>query len=169
MKPSFFFTCLAGLGVFFSNSALASDPLFPKVSHNKAKNQFCYMHSSQGYSLDLSALCGSQKMNDPSQTTRATSSKTTLTNGVPSLSNGTANGVPSLSSTGKCDFPWQTDSLGRECGDRSASRRPGGRTPVDYSPSFSPASSPSSSSGTVNVGGYTNKNGTYVKPHTRRK
>ena len=166
MKPAFFFTCLAGLGVLFSNSALASDPSFPKVSHNKAENQFCYMHSSQGYSLDLSALCGSQKMNESRQTTRATYRPSTQ---AASKSPRAANGAPSLSSTGKCDFPWQTDSLGRECGDRSASRRPGGRTPVDYSPSFSPASSPSSSSGTVNVGGYTRRDGTYVRPYTRRK
>ena len=28
--------------------------------------------------------------------------------------------------SGICDYPWQTDSLGRQCGDRAASERPGG-------------------------------------------
>jgi cytoskeletal protein RodZ len=28
---------------------------------------------------------------------------------------------------GNCDYPWQTDSAGRSCGNRAASVRPGGR------------------------------------------
>jgi len=28
-----------------------------------------------------------------------------------------------------CDYPWQQDDMGRLCGDRAASERPGGREP----------------------------------------
>jgi hypothetical protein len=33
---------------------------------------------------------------------------------------------PEPSDSGICDYPWQIDSLGRRCGDRAASQRPGG-------------------------------------------
>ena len=37
-----------------------------------------------------------------------------------------SSGYPVTSDPGICDYPWQTDSLGRECGDRAASERFGG-------------------------------------------
>ena len=35
--------------------------------------------------------------------------------------------MPGYSISGNCDYPWQTDSIGRRCGGRAASCRPGGR------------------------------------------
>ena len=45
--------------------------------------------------------------------------------------------VPQLS-LAACDYPWQTDSLGRKCGGRAASVIPGGRLGGDgkYEDSF---------------------------------
>jgi len=37
-----------------------------------------------------------------------------------------ANYYGGTNGSGICDYPWQTDSLGRQCGDRAASERPGG-------------------------------------------
>jgi micrococcal nuclease len=77
-------------------------------------------------------------------------------------------GYPSSgsSASGSCQYSWQTDSLGRRCGGRAESERPGGRYTPSYRPSYTPSSS---GTGSVRVRGYTRKDGTYVRPHYRRR
>lgn len=67
--------------------------------------------------------------------------------------------------TGNCLYPDDLDTAGRRCGARSAYSRPGGYEPT-YQPSYS--YSPSSS-GSVGVRGYYRRDGTYVRPHSRRR
>jgi len=161
------FTVLNGLAILFAGSAFANpDPSFPKVSRAIAEQQICYMHSAKGFSLDLSSLCGTPTVASGFNTISSRSANTSSSlKTYPSFSG--LSGSPS-SKSGKCDFSWQTDSLGRKCGGRAASRRPGGRNPIEsygYTPSFTP----SYTSGSTYVNGYTRKDGTYVRGYTRRK
>lgn len=60
---------------------------------------------------------------------------------------------------GNCNYSWQTDSAGRLCGERAASEKN----------NESSSESSYSSGGTVRVRGFYRKNGTYVRPHSRRR
>lgn len=67
--------------------------------------------------------------------------------------------------TGNCPTPESLDAAGHRCGARSAGSRPGG---YDGYGSWA-RSTPSYGGGTTYVRGYYRKNGTYVRPHTRRR
>ncbi|MBY5831891.1 hypothetical protein HFN47_22450 [Rhizobium leguminosarum] len=66
--------------------------------------------------------------------------------------------------TGNCPTPESIDTAGRRCGARSAASRPGGYD--GYSAWAKPTPS---YGGSVYVGGYYRKNGTYVHGYTRRR
>lgn len=152
MRTPVLLTCISSL-LLLALPAQSADPSFPKVSKKQAEESICFMHSSNGASFDLSALCSSGLSNSSSTSSQATS--VTPTSAAAAASN----------TGGVCNFPDQLDSAGRRCGDRAASRRPGGyepQTPVTYTPS-------TNTGGTIQVSGYTRKDGTYVKPYTRRR
>ncbi len=66
--------------------------------------------------------------------------------------------------TGNCPTPESLDAAGRRCGARSAASRPGG-----YNGYGSWASTSYGGGGSTYVRGYFRKNGTYVRPHYRRR
>ena len=61
MKPSFFFTCLAGLGVLFSvlpSQKVLSRPL-PEINPvSRASTYNCYVVTNENRAFDLASLCG---------------------------------------------------------------------------------------------------------------
>ncbi|MGR9437942.1 hypothetical protein ACU8V1_23485 [Rhizobium leguminosarum] len=79
---------------------------------------------------------------------------------VPSYSTGLSGRVY----TGNCPTPESLDAAGHRCGARSATSRPGGYDGYSLwaKPSYS-------GGGSVHVGGYFRKNGTYVHGYTRRR
>lgn len=66
--------------------------------------------------------------------------------------------------TGNCPTPDSLDAAGRRCGARSAASRPGG-----YDGYGSWARAAPTYGGSTYVRGYYRKNGTYVRPHYRRR
>jgi hypothetical protein len=83
------------------------------------------------------------------------------------LSGGASSGY-----TGNCACPDDTDSAGRRCSARSAYSRSGGYSAVCNvdKPSYAyKPYKPTYGGGTTYVKGYYRKNGTYVRPHTRRR
>ena len=174
----------------------AANAEYPVVDQNYAEtNLGCYMHTTDGTSLDLGALCGfgveAPQFNPafsrdtstvpteiatlPSSNTQAGFANTgsynnsDFVNGVsgPGLydptgfiaRHGSFDSMSNLAS-GPCDYPWQTDAIGRSCGGRAASVREGGR--------FSDSDSGSEAGGSncTFVGGYY-RNGSYVRGHRR--
>lgn len=79
---------------------------------------------------------------------------------TPSYATGSAGRVY----TGNCPTPESLDAAGHRCGARSAASRPGGYD--GYSRWATPRYS---GGGSVHVGGYFRKNGTYVHGYTRRR
>lgn len=70
---------------------------------------------------------------------------------------------------GSCACPNDRDSAGRRCGARSAWSRAGGASPsCGIIPTVTPSYS-GGGGGTVHVRGYYRRDGTYVRPHTRRR
>jgi hypothetical protein len=78
---------------------------------------------------------------------------------VNSETSGGASLPNSTEASGNCNYSWQTDSAGRRCGERAASEK---KNENSSESSFS-------SGGRVRVGGYYRKNGTYVRPHYRKR
>lgn len=109
---------------------------YPVVSVEETLDFSCYAHTEDGKGLDLRSLCG-----------LINSSANTNMSGIGGGTAGTL-GVGGTS-TGNCQYSWQTDSAGNRCGGRAASERPGG---TGYTPSTS---------------GYNSGGGTYVQPYTR--
>ncbi len=66
--------------------------------------------------------------------------------------------------TGNCPTPDSLDAAGNRCGARSAASRPGG-----YDGYGRWERTPTNSGGSIRVRGYYRKDGTYVRPHTRRR
>ncbi len=81
-----------------------------------------------------------------------------VTSGLNSGSGGSSSSSSGFGSSGNCDYPWQTDSSGRSCGDRAASVRSGGSSVGT-----------GSSTGSIRVRGYTRSDGTRVRGYTRRR
>jgi hypothetical protein len=85
-------------------------------------------------------------------------------------------GIATLPSTqnysGSCACPNDLDSAGNRCGARSAASRSGGYSAVctpTQSYAYKPARLAFYGGGTTHVRGYFRKNGTYVRPYTRRR
>ena len=77
----------------------------------------------------------------------------------------------SESASGRCNYPWELDSAGNQCGNRAASERPNlstGSAVGSYSPPFRSYSIPTSSYDSTYVRGYVRRNGTYVRGYSRR-
>ena len=114
-------------------------------------------------------IAAQQSPSEPSGISSASSVSIGLTSSGSGASSSTRSVSSSLGSSssssgsGNCDYPWQTDSLGRSCGDRAASVRPGGR----LGGTGSSTSSRSSGSSCHYVSGYTRRNGTRVSGYTR--
>ena len=66
--------------------------------------------------------------------------------------------------SGNCPTPESVDAAGHRCGGRSAASRPGGYDGYSTAPRSSVYSG-----GPIQVRGYYRKNGTYVRPHSRRR
>jgi hypothetical protein len=143
------FSCILSSIVLLPATAFAkpmSDTGYPVVSVEETLDFSCYAHTEDGKGLDLRGLC--RLINSSSNTsTSGIGSRNTLLGG--------------RTSTGNCDFSWQTDSAGRRCGGRAASERPGGST------GYTPSSSYSGGGGTY-VQPYTRSDGTRVRGYYRR-
>jgi len=91
---------------------LAAEGGMANLSNPSEIAYFCYMINEQGVLINLERMC---QPNPIPQSVQA----------VAEISPQPAN--VNTGNSGRCDFPWQTDSRGRQCGARAASQRSGGR------------------------------------------
>lgn len=165
-------------------SANAAPYPYPIVGHREAEDKVCFMHTQQGYSLDLTPVCGevalASEEGDDGAAGLDSDSNSSVSGNSPALPNfapatgtsirsrGSAGGS---NSAGRCDYPDQIAADGKRCGDRAASRKPGGRLGGTPLPGSTGTGSSGSGygvprSGPVRVRPYV-RNGRVVQGHTR--
>lgn len=110
------------LAVVVATAPAMASP-YPQTSQTAAERDLrCYMHlNNSSRSLDLTSICNNLIVVPGAAGSSPVSSSSSTT-----VSGGTS-GSGSSSSSGPCNFPTDRDSLGRLCGGRAASERPGGR------------------------------------------
>jgi hypothetical protein len=83
---------------------------------------------------------------------------------------GSATPSNSENSSGICNYSWELDEAGNQCGNRASSEKDNTkRITSTYIPSAHTYIPPTSSYGSTYVRGYVRKDGTYVRGHSRRR